>query len=64
MLVEDSTETFVAGVPPTTTVAPFKKLRPVIVMVLPPDAKPLEAERLVATGARVNVNVTVLETET
>lgn len=50
MLVELTTTTLVAAVPPKVTVAPVAKFVPVIVTAVPPAVVPLVGDTLVTVG--------------
>jgi hypothetical protein len=53
--VADTTVTLVQAAPPTVTVAPAKKLKPVIVIEVPPAVVPEVPDTLDTLGAAANV---------
>ena len=53
--VAETTTTLVHAAPPTLTVAPAKKLVPVIVMGVPPSVLPVDGEMEVMVGVEISV---------
>lgn len=57
MVVELTQFTFVAGTPPTETVAPLKKFAPVMVIDVPPAVEPADGETAETAGGGLIENV-------